>query len=147
MKKMKHFVPVFASLVLVSAGVVHAEPVPALAPQAIPPEALRAIEAANQSVGNTEIPVFDSRALSIGLGALAGVFVYNLLPGGAMVTRNLPAAVSRMGAVITARTLASSQFSMMTSAVAGGLVGDYMYRKHTTHFPSVSAEVAGRVKP
>lgn len=133
----------FCLLSAVLSGSVLAAPVPALAPQAIPPEAMDAIDTVNQAVENGEVPFFDSRVLSIGLGALAGVLVYNLLPGGTIVSRSMPGAVGR---AVRMTTITSNQFPMMTSAVIGALVGDYMYRKNT-RMPSVSAQVMERISP
>jgi len=123
-------------------------PVPALAPQAMPPEASQAIDSVNHALENGEVPIFDSRVLSIGLGALAGVLVYNLLPGTQIMTRAVPTAmgraVGRMGATIAINT--PSHFPMMTSAVIGALVGDYLYRKNN-RLPSIPAHVMERISP
>ncbi|CAK0744325.1 membrane hypothetical protein [Gammaproteobacteria bacterium] len=144
MKMIKKLLPAVVSLAIV--GAASAEPVAALAPQSVPPEAMRAIDA--MASENTEVPLLDHRVLSIGLGALAGVIVHNMLPGGMIVARTVPAAVGRMGAAITARTIAGSQFSMMTSAVLGSFVGDYLYRKNSVgRMPSVPADVVGRIRP
>jgi|GEM_PF-3356001 len=140
----------FVALSFVLAGPACADPVPALAPQAVPPAAMQAIDAVNQASENTEIALFDNRALSIGLGTIAGVLVYNLLPGSALMSRAVPGvvgrAVGRVGTTVVVRTMATSQFPMMTSAVAGGLVGDYMYRKNN-RIPSVPAGIAKRIAP
>ncbi|CAK0758101.1 conserved exported hypothetical protein [Gammaproteobacteria bacterium] len=140
----------FAALSLIFAGSALADPVPALAPQAVPRAAMQAIDVVNQASENTDVALFDNRALSIGLGTLAGVLVYNLLPGSAVMSRAVPGvvgrAVGRVGTTVIVRTVATSQFPMMTSAVVGGLVGDYMYRKNN-RVPGVSAEIAKRVTP
>ncbi len=144
--KPKMLVLAALSLALAGPGVVLADPVPALAPQAVPVEAIQAIDAVNQASENGNVPVFDGRALSISLGTIAGVLVYNLLPGGMLTGRAVPAAIGRIGAAVSARTAATSQLPMMLSAVAGGLVGDYSYRK-SNRVPSIPAGVAGRVTP
>ncbi|CAK0774829.1 conserved exported hypothetical protein [Gammaproteobacteria bacterium] len=140
----------FVALSTVLAGPVLAEPIPALSPQTIPPEAIQAIDSVNEAVANGSVPLFDSRVLSIGLGAIAGVLVYNLLPGGSMVTRAVPGAVSRaayrVGATNALRTMTTSQLPMMTSAVIGALTGDYLYRKNN-RMPSISSDIAGRISP
>jgi hypothetical protein len=140
----------FVALSVALAGPVLAEPVPALTPQAIPPEAMRAIDTMNLAVENSAVPLFDSRALSVGLGAIAGVLVYNLLPGSSVMSRAVPRAVgqmaSRVGATAAARSVVSSQLPMMTSAVVGGLMGDYLYRKNN-RMPSLSSEIAERISP
>ncbi|CAK0776571.1 conserved exported hypothetical protein [Gammaproteobacteria bacterium] len=151
MKPTKRLAPVILSIALAGPTAALAAPVPALAPQAVPPAAMQAIDAVNQAAeNNAEVPLFDSRVLSIGLGTLAGVLVYNLLPGSAMVGRAVPGAVGRavgrMGTTVVVRSVTTSQFPMMTSAVVGGLVGDYMYRKNN-RVPSVSSAVAGRITP
>ncbi len=136
------------SFVLAGSGATMADPIPSLAPQSIPPDAMRAIDAVNQATEGSEAPVFDGRSLSIGLGVLAGVLVYNMLPSGMLMGRAVPVAAGAMGrigsAVATAR--ATTQLPMMTSAVVGGLVGDYSYRKNN-RIPSVPPEIAGRVRP
>ena len=146
--KSKSMVVLALSLVFSGAGVVLADPVPALAPQAVPPEAIRAIDAVNQAAENMEVPVFDGRALSIGVGAIAGVLVYNMLPGGRLVSRAAaPIAATRMGAAVaSSRAAVAGSLPVVASAVAGGLVGDYLYRK-SNHVPSIPADVAGRVAP
>lgn len=131
-------------------GTAIAAPVPALTPQAIPPEAMQAIDTVNQAaIENTEVPLFDGRVLSIGLGALAGVLVYNLLPGSTVVTRAVPGAVGRavrLGTTVAVRTITINQLPMMTSAVIGALVGDYMYRKNN-RMPSIPSQVIERISP
>jgi uncharacterized membrane protein YeaQ/YmgE (transglycosylase-associated protein family) len=150
MKPTKKFAVLALSAVLTGPSFAFAAPVAALTPQDIPPEAAQAIDTVNHAVENTEVPLFDSRVLSIGLGALAGVLIYNLLPGTSLVSRAVPGAVGRavtsVGATAAARTVATSQFPAMTSAVVGALVGDYVYRKNN-RMPSVSAEIAKRLSP
>lgn len=149
MKPTKKLAILALSAVLTGPSIALAAPVAALTPQNIPPEAVQAIDTVNHAVENTEIPLFDTRVLSIGLGALAGVVVYNLLPGTSLVSRAVPGAVGRAVTRVgttAARTMAASQFPMMTSAVLGALVGDYVYRKNN-RMPSVSAEIAKRLTP
>lgn len=146
---MKLLIPAIISTMLMGSAISYAEPIPSLSPQAIPPEAMRAIDSVNEAVANGTVPLFDSRVLSIGLGALAGVLVYNLLPG-SVVTRAVPGAVTsvvtRVGATTAIRTVTTSQLPMMTSAVIGALAGDYLYRKNN-RIPSIPVDIIGRISP
>ncbi len=87
------------SFVLAGSGATMADPIPSLAPQSIPPDAMRAIDAVNQATEGSEAPVFDGRSLSIGLGVLAGVLVYNMLPSGMLMGRAVPVAAGAMGRI------------------------------------------------
>jgi hypothetical protein len=143
----KNLAFVVLSAALVSPTIALAEPVPALAPQNIPPEALRAIDSVNHAMESNGVPLFDSRALSIGLGALAGVLVYNLMPAmGRAVPGLVGRAAARTGVSGAVYTMTASQVPMMTSTVLGALVGDYIYRSNN-RVPSVSAEIAERIRP
>lgn len=90
----------------------YAQSISELAFNAIPPEAMQAIDTVNQSIENRGIPLFDNRALSAGIGALAGVFGYNMLYNTAI------------------NAAATNQLPMMTSAVIGALLADYLYRQN-----------------
>jgi hypothetical protein len=150
MRSSKKLAFIVLATTLAGSSLAIAEPVPALAPQAMPHQASQAIDSANQSAANYAIPLFDSRVLSIGLGALAGVLVYNLLPASSIVSRAVPGAVgraaTRVGVTTAARTMVASQLPMMSSAVIGALMGDYLYRKNN-HIPGVPSAVANRISP
>jgi len=90
----------------------YAESTPEFTFNVIPPEAMLAIDTVNQSIENRSIPLFDSRALSAGIGALAGVFAYNTLYNTAI------------------NAAATNQLPMMTRAVIGALLADYLYRQN-----------------
>jgi hypothetical protein len=143
MKSTKKLAVVVLSAVL--AGSAFAEPIPALAPQSIPPEAEQAIDSVNQAAQNDSVPYFDSRMFTMGLGALVGVFIYNLLPATSIISRSVPGvltrAAARVGMANATRVTAISQLPMMTSAVIGALTGDYVYRKNH-RMPGISSEIA-----
>lgn len=144
----KNLAVVVLSAVLVSPTITLAEPVPALAPQSMPPEAMRAIDNVNHAIENSEVPLFDTRVLSIGLGALAGVLVYNLMPAmGRAVPGLVGRAATRAGVTgVAVHTMTTSQVPMMASTLIGALVGDYIYRSNN-RIPGVSAEIAERISP
>lgn len=108
------------SLVLTFSSVAYAEPIEELTLNFIPPEAMQAIDSVNQSLNNRSIPLFDSRALSMGIGALAGVWVYNVL---------LPSSTIIHGVSTATIGVVTNQLPMMTCAVIGALMADYLYRQ------------------
>ena len=160
MKCLKTLAPLALALTCVTGGAL-AEPV---APPAdvLPEEALKAIEALNlagsprpmglmeKPVAAKEVPLVDDRVLAVGLGAIAGVVVFNLATGGAaavpLLAGEMGGAGSAMG--VGRGTVAFSRVYAVSSAVTGGLVGDYLYRKSQAgRMPSVPADVAARVSP
>lgn len=145
--------------------------------EVLPPEVLKAIDAVNQAARQTgkamqgaaqktgsamnevagqvsqvtnraqeQIDTIDPHALAIGLGAIGGVVAFNVITGG---MGTLPLMASAGGAATAAEsTVAVSRVYAVTSAVVGGLAGDYVYRKnYSGAVPSVPAGVAKRVTP
>lgn len=101
-------------------NLVNAESIPEFAFDSIPPEAMQAIDTINQSLQNRSIPLFDGRALSAGIGAITGVLVYNLLPSTAIMT---------VAGTTVVNNVAANQLPIVTSAVIGVLIADYLYRQ------------------
>lgn len=172
---MKHtkLLPLALALAMTSGNLLaETAPAPAAAP-ALPPEVTQAIEAINQAsdqvvttvtettqaageavaaaIPDSEVPMVDERLLSVGLGAIAGVVVFNLATGGLASVPVLASMGGEAGAAmggVGRGAVAISRVYAVTSAVVGGLVGDYMYRDaQAKRLPSVPAEVAARVTP
>lgn len=92
-----------------------------------------------------KVDVVDNHALAIGLGAIGGVVVFNLATGG---MASIPMLASASGAAAVESTVAISRVYAVSSAVVGGLAGDYLYRRaHSGAIPSVPSSVASRVAP
>lgn len=155
-----------------------AVPAAAANDEVLPPEVLKAIDAVNQAARQTgkavqsaaqktgtamnevagqasqvanraqeQIETVDPHALAIGLGAIGGVVAFNVLTGG-MASLPMMATSAAGGAAAVEGTVAVSRVYAVTSAVVGGLAGDYVYRKHYSGAaPSVPAGVAKRVTP
>jgi hypothetical protein len=97
-----------------------------------------------QQSGN-QVDVVENHALAVGLGAIAGVVAFNLATGG---MASIPMMASAGGASAVESTVAVSRVYAVSSAVVGGLAGDYAYRRYRSgSIPSVPAEVAQRVTP
>lgn len=114
--------------------------------EAINQAAQQVVEVATdvQSSGN-KVDVVDNHALAIGLGAIGGVVVFNLATGG---MASIPMLASATGGAAVESTVAISRVYAVSSAVVGGLTGDYLYRRaHTGGIPSVPSSVASRVAP
>jgi hypothetical protein len=105
----------FSTIIMISSitfNSAYAENISDFSFNAIPPEAMQAIDTINQSLANRNIPLFEGRAISAGIGALAGVFMYNNFYHTAI------------------NTVVTNQLPMMTSAVIGSLIADYIYRQY-----------------
>lgn len=98
----------------------------------------------------SSVDMVDDRLLYVGLGAIAGVVAFNLATGGMAAVPMLASIGGEAGAMGTARhgAVAISRVYAVTSAVVGGLVGDYVYRNaQAGRMPSVPSDVAARVTP
>lgn len=99
-------------------------------PQATTPTALEPTK--------TSVPLVDNRILAIGLGAVAGIAIYHMLPGGwgmgmRAARASLPgltgATAMRVGGAWGGRWVFST-----ASGLVGALVGDWIYRNNqATH--------------
>jgi hypothetical protein len=144
----------------------------ALAAEAVPPEVMQAIDALNlpseqmtatisqdaagstvtvAPAAGTNVKMVDERLLNVGLGAIAGVVVFNLATGG---MASVPVLASIGGAEagtmmgVGRGAVAMSRVYAVSSAVVGGLAGDYLYRKaQAKRMASVPSEVAARITP
>jgi hypothetical protein len=154
MKLSKKVAPLTLAMAVVSGAALAAEPVPAAAaPVGSLDQAVTEIEAAMAPEQNaSKIALIDDRMGAVGLGAIAGVVVFNLATGGVsgvpMMASLGAEAGAGMGMGMGRGMVAMSRVYAVTSAVAGGLVGDYLYRSaQTGRVPAVPAEVASRVAP
>jgi hypothetical protein len=102
----------------------------------------------------SKVETIEGRLLAVGVGAVAGVVAFNLATVGMASVPVLAsvggasAGAAMEGAAVTANALALSRVYGVTSAVAGALVGDYLYRRRlAAHLPSIPADVSRRVSP
>ena len=101
-----------------------------------------------------EVDLVDDRILAAGLGAIGGVLTFNLLTGGIgglpfIYSYGAPGVGATMTGVNAARgAVAVSRVYAVSSAVAGGLVGDYLYRRaNANRLSRIPKSVADRVAP
>jgi hypothetical protein len=161
---------------LALACVIYAQTLPAApaapATQAIPPEILQSIAEVHQWAqrpsassapgGAIEAGEADAhqrasggRVLAVGIGAVAGMLIVNFAAGGlasipllSSLGSTAPAIAAMDAAGAAASTIAISPIYGLAGAVAGGVLGDYVYRAHN-HRPlaAIPADVALRVQP
>lgn len=78
-----------------------------------------------------QTPWIDGRALAIGLGAIGGVAILSLATGGAAMPMMAAGGASAAeGTVMVVGRGVGGRLYGITSAVIGGWVGDYLYRRN-----------------
>ena len=116
-------------------------------------KASNAIESAGNKVADavdsvksgSNVSWVDDHVLAVGLGAIGGVIVFNLATGGMAA---VPMLASATGGTVVESTVAVSRVYAVSSAVVGGLVGDYSYRRmHSGGVAAIPGNVIQRITP
>lgn len=101
-----------------------------------------------------DVPFVEDRLLAAGLGAIAGIVLFNVSMGGTAALPIMAETMPMMGGggitAVSHRTgaVAVSRVYAVTSAVVGAWVGDYLYRRSQAgRLAVVPKPVADRVAP